>query len=219
MQIAGHSGCFITFEGVEGAGKSSRCKRLCAALEERGFPVLHTREPGGPPAAERIREILLDPGLEVTPLTELMLYLASRASNVDLVVRPALEKGIIVVCERYSDATFAYQIGGRGLPEEQVREANRLATSALQPDLVILLDLDPETGLERLSRQGRQRDRIELEKLQFHRRVRDKYLQLADSDPRYMVIDARGEPEVQDAIIEKRVLKLLRSMDIGGKGQ
>ncbi|MBD3278769.1 MAG: dTMP kinase, partial [Candidatus Aegiribacteria sp.] len=138
------TGVFITFEGVEGAGKSTRCRNLIDGLKAKGLPVVHTREPGGPEAAERIRSILLDPELKVTPLTELMLYLASRSSNVDLVVRPALNKGITVVCERFSDATYAYQIGGRGLPETEVVQADRLATGGLVPDLTILLDLDPE---------------------------------------------------------------------------
>lgn len=214
---AGHTGRFITFEGVEGAGKSTRCRRLVESLEAGGIPVLHTREPGGTPASEKVRAILLDPGLTVTPLTELMLYLASRASNVDLVVRPAMAKGINVVCERFSDATFAYQIGGRGLPETPVRNADSLATGGLLPDLVILLDLDPETGMKRLQRQGRQRDRIEREEIRFHRRVRKKYLQLAGENDRYLVIDATEEPEIQDGIIESRVIELITESDSGGE--
>lgn len=206
---AGPAGSFITFEGVEGAGKSSRCLKLVQVLEAAGFPVLHTREPGGPPAAERIRDILLDPGLKVTPLTELMLYLASRASNTELTVRPAIEKGMNVVCERFSDATFAYQIGGRRLPEEPVRNADRLATGGLVPDMVVLLDLDPEVGLARLRRQGRERDRIEREEIMFHRRVREMYLRLAREDPRYLVVDAEQEPHVQDRIIESEVMAML----------
>ena len=202
------TGLFITFEGVEGAGKSSRCRTLMNRLKQLGLKVLHTREPGGPEASERIREVLLDPGLEVTPLTELMLYLASRASNVDLVVRPALKEGVSVICERFSDATYAYQIGGRGLPEQAVRQADRLATGGLRPDLVILLDLDPVEGFRRLGRQGRERDRIELEKIEFHRRVRQKYLELSCIDPAYFVVDASAEPEVQDRNIWDRIVEL-----------
>jgi dTMP kinase len=207
---AGPSGSFITFEGVEGAGKSTRCLTLVRKLEADGIPVLHTREPGGPPASERIREVLLDPGLTVTPLTELMLYLASRASNTELLIRPSLERGLNVICERFSDATFAYQIGGRGLPEDPVRNADLLATGGLRPDLVILLDLDPEAGLARLSRQGRERDRIEQEEIRFHRRVRDMYLKLASGDPRYLVVDGEKEPHIQDRIIEEEVRALLK---------
>jgi dTMP kinase len=166
-----------------------------------GMGVVHTREPGGPPAAERVRGILLDPGLEVTPLTELMLYLASRASNVDLVIRPALEQGTHVICERYSDATLAYQVGGRGLPEDPIRMADSLATGGLVPDLTILLDLSPEEGFLRLKRQGRNPDRIEREELDFHRRVRRMYLELASGDPRFLVLDGTRGPEELDRVI------------------
>jgi len=205
----GLPGRFITFEGVEGAGKSSRCRTLLKVLERRGIPVLHTREPGGPPASEKIRSLLLDTELVITPLTELMLYLASRASNVDLIIRPALKKGINVVCERYSDATFAYQIGGRFLPEKPVRNADYLATGGLVPDMTVLLDLDPEEGLARLKKQGRKKDRIELEDIRFHRRVRQMYLKLAESESRYLVIDASQEPAVQDRLIENSIMNMI----------
>jgi dTMP kinase len=212
---AGSSGSFITFEGVEGAGKSTRCRELLSRLERSGISVLHTREPGGPPASERIRSLLLDPELLISPLTELMLYLASRASNVDLVIRPALQEGINVVCERYSDATYAYQIGGRGLPAKPVRDADSLATGGLIPDLTILLDLDPEEGFARLRRQGREKDRIELEKISFHRRVRQIYLELASNEARYFVIDASQEPDVQDKLIIDSVLSLISGKTTG----
>jgi dTMP kinase len=208
---AGFRGSFITFEGVEGAGKSSRCRELVSSLETLEIPVFHTREPGGPPASERIRSILLDPDLTVTPLTELMLYLASRASNVELVIRPALRKGINVICERYSDSTFAYQIGGRGLPQNEVRSADNLATGGLLPDLTILLDLDPEEGFSRLNKQKRIKDRIELESLSFHHRVRDMYLKLAEKEKRYIVIDASLEPEYQDRLIKDSVIRAIES--------
>lgn len=211
----GSRGSFITFEGVEGAGKSTRCRELIARLERSGISVLHTREPGGPPASERIRSLLLDPELLITPLTELMLYLASRASNVDLVIRPALREGINVICERYSDATFAYQIGGRGLPVKPVKDADSLATGGLMPDLTILLDLDPEEGFARLRRQGREKDRIELEKISFHRRVREIYLELASNEPRYFVIDASQEPDVQDRLIIDSVLNVISEKTAG----
>jgi len=206
-------GRFVTFEGVEGSGKSSRCATLISSLGAGGIPVVHTREPGGPPAAERVRGILLDPGLDVTPLTELMLYLASRASNVDLVVRPALAAGRHVVCERYSDATVAYQVGGRGLPEDPVRRADALATGGLVPDLTILLDLDPEAGFERLMRQRRNRDRIEQEELAFHRRVRAKYLEMASGDPRFLVLDGGADPAELDRIIFETVAALVLDLN------
>ncbi|NOQ21795.1 MAG: dTMP kinase [Candidatus Aegiribacteria sp.] len=206
---AGFRGSFITFEGVEGAGKSTRCRELISSLERSGISVLHTREPGGPPASERIRSLLLDPELSISPLTELMLYLASRASNVNLVIRPALESGTNVICERYSDATFAYQIGGRGLPEKPVRDADSLATGGLVPDLTILLDLDPEEGFARLQRQGREKDRIELEEISFHRRVRHMYLELAKKEARYFVVDASREADIQDRLIKESVMSII----------
>ncbi|MEN8209403.1 MAG: dTMP kinase [Candidatus Fermentibacteria bacterium] len=206
---AGSRGSFITFEGVEGAGKSTRCRELVSRLERSGISVLHTREPGGPPASERIRSLLLDPELRISPLTELMLYLASRASNVDLVIRPALQSGVNVICERYSDATFAYQIGGRGLPEKPVKDADSLATGGLVPDLTILLDLDPEEGFARLRKEGREKDRIELEKISFHKRVRQVYLELASDEARYFVIDASLEPDVQDRLINDSVMSMI----------
>ena len=215
---AGFRGTFITFEGVEGAGKSTRCRELIKSLDRSGISVLHTREPGGPPASEKIRSLLLDPELSISPLTELMLYLASRASNVDLVIRPALESGINVICERYSDATYAYQIGGRGLPEKPVWDADRLATGGLVPDLTILLDIDPEEGFARLRRQGRKKDRIELERISFHRRVRQIYLELASKEARYFVIDASQEPDIQDRLIIDSVMNIISGKYDEGDG-
>jgi len=212
----GSRGGFVTFEGVEGAGKSTRCNRLVRRLESEGIPVLHTREPGGPPVSERIRKILLEPGLQVPPRAELLLYLASRAANVDLMIRPALEKGVNVVSERFSDATLAYQVGGRGLPVEPVRRADALATGGLVPDMVILLDLPPGAGLSRMQRQGRELDRIEMEKPEFHEKVRNMYLELSAGDPRYLVVDATLEPSLQDEIIEREVLKLFQSVGRDG---
>ncbi|MBC8428819.1 MAG: dTMP kinase [FCB group bacterium] len=206
-----YSGTFITFEGVEGGGKSSRCTTLIEHMLNLDLEVVHTREPGGPPTAEKVRAILLDTEMEVTPLTELMLYLASRASNVDLLIRPALQSGIHVVCERYSDATYAYQIGGRKLPAKPVREANKLATGGLVPDLIILLDLDPEEGLRRLGKQGRTRDRIELEKIEFHRRVRQQYLEMAsEENSKYFVVDASLSPVTQDLMIREKVMSMIK---------
>ena len=205
----GGRGPFITLEGVEGAGKTTRCRALLSYMQRHGIPHIHTREPGGPPVAEGVRELLLNPDLDIPPMSEVMLYLASRAANVELVVRPALESGRAVVCERYSDATMAYQVGGRGLPEEPVRRANALATGGLVPDLTILLDLSPEEGLSRLGRQGREPDRIERESLEFHRRVRDYYRRTADREDRFLVVDAALSGEEQDRIIGAAVRELL----------
>ena len=201
-------GLFITFEGVEGSGKSSRCRNLLKALRTTGCETVFTREPGGPDVSERIRSVLLDPELEVPPLTELMLYFAGRAANVDLVVRPALSGGAVVLCDRYSDATLAYQGYGRRLPMDEIRASNHLATGGLIPDLTVLMDLDPEEGFRRMNISGRTLDRIEMEKLDFHRRVRDGYLELAAGEPdRFLVVDGMLDEKTQDSIILNEVTR------------
>ncbi len=199
-------GLFITFEGVEGSGKSSRCRFLTQALQDYGCEVVLTREPGGPDVSEKIRSILLDSSLDVPPITELLLYFASRAANVSRVIRPALERGAIVLCDRYSDATFAYQGWGRGLPLQDMINANNLATGGLKPDLTILMDLSPEEGFRRVNLTGRELDRMELEKISFHQRVRDGYLSLAKDEPeRFLVIDGDEQEDNQDLIILETV--------------
>lgn len=205
----GARGSFITFEGVEGAGKTTRSLALADALAGMGRGVAHTREPGGPPLAEGIRRLLLDPSLEVPAAAELMLYLASRAANVQCVVRPALEAGMIVVCERYCDATLAYQVAGRGLDRRFVEEACGFATGGLAPDLTILLDLDPEAGMARLGARAGGPDRIEREDLGFHRRVRDGYLAMAAGNPRFRVVDASMPGDRVDGLILDMVTESL----------
>jgi len=200
-------GLFLTFEGVEGSGKSSRCRNLLKALRSSRCETVFTREPGGPAVSERVRSVLLDPELEVPPLAELMLYFASRAANVDLVVRPALALGKVVVCDRFSDATLAYQGYGRGLPVKEIRQANGLATGGLLPDLTVLMDLSPEEGFRRMNLSGRKLDRIENENIDFHRRVREGYLAVSRMEPeRFLVVDGMLGEEAQDAVILKEVL-------------
>ena len=201
-------GLFITFEGVEGSGKSSRCRSLLQALRETGCETVFTREPGGPDVSERIRTILLEPEIDIPPLTELMLYFACRAANVDRIIRPALNRGAVVTCDRFSDATFAYQGWGRGLPLDAMKAANELASGGLKPHLTILMDIDPEEGFRRMSLSGRKLDRIEMEELSFHRRVRSGYLDLAGREPeRFLVVDGMLAAEEQDSLILKEVLK------------
>jgi len=183
-------GLFVTFEGVEGAGKTTRSAALAGSLRSIGFEVVHTREPGGPPLAEAIRRLLLDPSLEIPTAAELMLYLASRASNVEHIVRPALAAGGVVICERFNDATEAYQAAGRGLDREFVESACSFATGGLEPDLTVLLDLDPAEGMARLDSRPGGPDRIEREDLAFHARVREEYLSLARRHRRFRVLDA-----------------------------
>jgi dTMP kinase len=184
----GQPGFLIAFEGVEGAGKSTQLDRLRDELERRGHEVVVTREPGGTPVGERVRDVLLDPAVDLDPRAEALLFAAARAQLVEQVIRPALERGAVVLCDRYLDSSLAYQGGGRGLGRGPVQEVNRFATGGLLPDLVVLLDLDPAEGL---GRNTARRDRIEVEGLGFHRRVREAFRELAAADPgRFAVVDA-----------------------------
>jgi len=193
-------GLFVSFEGGEGSGKSTLLASLAAFLESEGFSVLVTREPGGPPIAEAIRRILLDPShAGMDPLTELFLYLASRRQNLEERIRPHLEAGGIVLCDRFSDASVAYQGGGRGLGLDRVERLNTEAIGDARPDLTFLLDLAPEAGLARKLGTGAAAapgDRLEREALDFHRRVRDAYGQWAMRHPdRFRVLDAALPPD------------------------
>jgi dTMP kinase len=184
---------FITIEGVEGTGKSTLAKALIEHLRSLGREVLATREPGGTPIGDRLREIFLDADLAMRGLTEAMIVNAARAELVHAVIRPALESGKIVVCDRYSDATYAYQGHGRRIPMEILRQTCEMATGGLEPNLTLLLDLEPAAGLAR--QRGMKPDRIEREDLDFHRRVREGYLEIAATRPRFRVIDAAQSPE------------------------
>jgi dTMP kinase len=191
----GDPGRLIAFEGVEGSGKSTQLELLRRVLEGRGREVVVTREPGGTPAGERVRSVLLDPEVELHPRAEALLFAAARAELVEAVIRPALERGAVVLCDRYLDSSLAYQGAARGLGQGPVEEVNRFATGGLLPDLVVLLDLDPASGLRR--RAG-QLDRIEAQDLGFHQRVRQAFRDLAAADPdRFAVVDAAASvPEV-----------------------
>ncbi len=203
----GDPGRLIAFEGVEGAGKSTQLALLREALEGRGREVVVTREPGGTPAGERIRAVLLDPEVELHPRAEALLFAAARAELVEAVIRPALERGAVVLCDRYLDSSLAYQGGARGLGRGPVTEVNRFATGGLVPDLVVLLDLDPASGLRR--RAG-ELDRIEAQDLAFHRRVRQAFCDLAAADPgRFAVIDAAAPVQEVAARVQAAVRPLL----------
>jgi dTMP kinase len=191
-------GAFITLEGVDGSGKSTQARALAEALRSDGLEVILTREPGGSPVAERIRAILLDPAAAgMAWATEVLLYLASRAEHVAAVIRPALERGVVVVCDRFLDSTLAYQgygrdRGGRGEAEAvaAIREANALGTAGLGPERTYLIDLDPAIGLARVRRAGRIPDRLEEEGTVFLNRVRGGFLELAAADPeRFRVVN------------------------------
>jgi dTMP kinase len=184
---------FITFEGVEGCGKSTQVKRLAEFLAARGKEVLVTREPGGTPVAEKIRAILLDKeNQSLHYLTELLLYAASRAQHVQELILPALAAGKTVICDRFFDSTLAYQGYGRDIDRELIYRLNDVATQGVKPDLTFILDIPPEQGLERIKakRGSGTLDRLELENLDFHRRVRAGFLALAMREPdRVKVID------------------------------
>lgn len=190
---------FIAFEGVEGSGKSTQIQLIAAALREIGFDPVLTREPGGTPAGEAIRAVVLDRDLHLDPVAELMLMLAARSVFVREIVRPALEAGRLVLADRYELSTFAYQGGGRRLPMATVREINDLATGGLRPDLSVILDLDVEEGQARGFRQGR--DRIEGEEVEFHHRVAAAYRDLGRSEPDVALVDGRGEIEEVHAVV------------------
>lgn len=186
---------FITFEGVEGSGKSTQLSLTAARVRETGRSVLETREPGGTGIGEQIRRILLDPAhTDLEPLAEWLLYEADRGQHVREVLRPALERGAIVLCDRYSDTTEAYQQVGRGIDPESVRRVDALARDGLLPDLTLLYDLDPEEGLSRArERDGGRLGRFEATEIAFHRRVRAAYLEIARREPeRVALISARG---------------------------
>ncbi|MEW6311934.1 MAG: dTMP kinase [Pseudomonadota bacterium] len=185
------SGLFITLEGPEGAGKSTNRDYLAALLREHGVDVVLTREPGGTPLAERIRELLLAPADEpMASDTELLLVFAARAQHLQQVVRPALARGAVVLCDRFTDATYAYQGGGRGVPAERIELLEDFVQGALRPDLTLVFDLPVEVGLARAAARGRL-DRFEQERLEFFEAVRGTYLQRAAQSPeRYRVLDA-----------------------------
>jgi len=202
--------CFITLEGLEGAGKTSRLADLKAFLERRGKTVLATREPGGTVLGEQLRQLLLAPTQEpMAPLTELLLMFAARSEHVFDLILPALEAGRWVLCDRYVDASFAYQGGGRGLGEAPVAALEALLPQRARPDLTLLLDLPVQIGLARAK--GRSAaDRFEQETVAFHQRVREAYLARARQHPqRYCIIDASADPEQVQAAIEKAVERLL----------
>lgn len=185
------SGLFITLEGPEGAGKSTNREYLAERLRERGVEVLLTREPGGTPLAERVRELLLTPSDEpMAADTELLLVFAARAQHLAQVIRPALMRGCVVLCDRFTDATYAYQGGGRGVPEARIAVLENFVQGELRPDLTLVFDLPVEVGLARAAARGRL-DRFELEGRGFFEAVRQAYLRRAAAEPqRYRVVDA-----------------------------
>jgi dTMP kinase len=204
---AGRPGCFIALEGGEGAGKSTQEKMLAQALGDLGHPVVRTREPGGTPAGEAIRTVVLSPqyaGLDER--AEALLFAAARGEHVARVIRPALDRGDVVICDRYLDSSVAYQGHGRGLGAQRIRDLSLWATHDLLPNVTVLLDIDPVVGLSRVS----DPDRLEAEPLAYHQHVRDAFLVIAADEPqRFLVLDAtRPVDELAAAILERVLAQL-----------
>ncbi|MCL4694219.1 MAG: dTMP kinase [Candidatus Hydrogenedentes bacterium] len=203
-------GIFITVEGVEGCGKSTQILLLKAYLESRGREVIVTREPGGTAIAETIRSILLDPeNAALSPMAEAFLYAAARAQHVDERIRPALEAGKVVLSDRFADSTTAYQGAGRQLPEETIQSLHSMATRGTWPHLTIVVDVPAEEGLKRAGHVNPP-DRIEMEPIEFHRGVREAFLQIAQNDPaRVHVVDGTRSVEAVAAAVRDLVEPLL----------
>jgi len=201
-------GKFITFEGIDGSGKSTQLRMLASELRVRGFDVLTTCEPGGTPLGRRLREVFLETEETVAPLAELLLFAADRAQHVNFLVEPALENGKIVISDRYSDATAAYQGAGRGFDEQSINQVIRLATGGLKPDLTLFFDISVNEAISRTNSRsdggGEQKNRMDSETVEFYERVRKAYLQIAENEPeRFCVVDASGAiDEIKTKVLE-----------------
>jgi dTMP kinase len=202
------SGRFITLEGIEGVGKTTQVGAVAEALRAAGHAVVVTREPGGTALGERVRAVLLDRALPaMASMTELLLVFAARAEHLDKVIRPALAAGQWVVCDRFTDATYAYQGGGRGLSQAHIERLEILVQDGLQPDLTLLLDAPVEVALGRARARG-EGDRFETERAEFFARIRDTYLARAAADPgRFRLIDASPAPEMVSAALRRVLLQ------------
>jgi dTMP kinase len=210
-------GLFVTFEGGEGSGKSTQVGRLAGRLRGRGFDPLVTREPGGTPLGEGIRALLLDPERRPAATTEALLMEAARAELTGTILRPALEAGRVVLCDRFDDSTLAYQGGGRGLDHDLLVALNRAATGGLRPDLTLLFDVDPARGLARRAVAGPATNRLDRESPEFHARVRGRYLALAAADPgRWRVLDATLDPDALESAVWAEVEPRLPARAPGG---
>lgn len=193
------SGKFITFEGIDGSGKSTQLRMLASELRVRGFNVLTTMEPGGTPLGRRLRAAFLETEENVAPLAELLLFAADRAQHVNFLIKPALSEGKIVISDRYADATFAYQGAGRGFSEEIVNSVIKLATDGLKPDLTLFFDISVNNALSRMksrTESGEVKNRMDSETIEFYERVHSAYLKLINQEPeRFRVINANGSIE------------------------
>lgn len=200
-------GLFITFEGADGCGKSTQMKLLKEYLQNKGYEIVETREPGGKGLGERIRDILLNYDCEVSNRCESFLFLADRAQNIDIIVKPAIQQGKIVLCDRHTDSSVAYQGYGRGLNIDEINKLNTLATGGLKPDLTYVFDVDIETSMTRV---GGEKDRMESAGKEFFNKVRNGYLELAKQEPdRIKVIDSTKPIENVFADVVKELESVL----------
>jgi dTMP kinase len=207
------AGAFITFEGIDGCGKSTQLRLLASELRVRGLEVVTTREPGGTTLGQKLRAALLDVGEQVDPLAELLVFAADRAHHVRTLLLPALETNQIVLSDRYADATVAYQGGGRGFEPGLIREIVQLATAGLKPDLTLLFDLSVAESAVRTRRRvaSKNTDRLDSEDAEFHTRVRNAYLEIAKAEPeRFRVIDARGSVQETHHMVMDIVMPFLK---------
>ena len=209
-------GTFIVVDGPDGAGKTTLVRRLASRLRAAGHEVLEVRQPGGTPVAEAARAAALDLDMHASPLAELFLMLAARADQVEKVMRPALERGQVVLSDRYDLSTEAYQIAGRGLPRDRVMGANELTTDGLRPDLTIVLDLPAEVGLKRQAHDGKEPDRIEREGLEWHERVAEVFLQASGNG--VVHVDATESVDAVERAAWSAVERHLAETSDGGQG-
>jgi dTMP kinase len=207
---------FITFEGPDGSGKSTQLKLLIKHLQSININnFIVTREPGGTELGKKIRSLLLDTSTNIDSITELLLFSADRAQHINEKIKPALQNGKIVICDRYIDSTIAYQVGGRQLNEKTILDAIKLATTNLTPDYTFLFDISPKTGLMRATKKE-SADRMEQEHIDFHKRVRNKYLELANNNKRFIVFDSETK-SIKD--IQKKVIQEFKRITKNDKNQ
>jgi dTMP kinase len=207
-------GKFITFEGIDGSGKSTQLRMLAGELRQRSIDVLTTCQPGGTPLGRRLREAFLETEETVAPMAELLLFAADRAQHVEFLIKPALAEGRVVVSDRYADATFAYQGAGRGFDEKTINQAIRLATGGLKPDLTIFFDISIENALGRMAARneaGQKSNRMDFETSEFYGRVRNAYLKIAENEPkRFKTVDANDSVEGIHSRVVEIVTKCLK---------
>ncbi len=204
---------FITLEGPDGSGKTSQVPPLEEFMQKQGLPVLALREPGGTEISEQVRQVIMTlKNTGMNPRTEILLFLAARAQLVAEVIRPALNQGKVILCDRYADSTLAYQGYGHGVDLEILRSMLDFATGRLYPDLTLLLDIETEAGLRRKRRAGGEWNRLDAYDVDFHRRVRQGYFELAASEPeRWVVIDASQPPEVVQSAMRQAIIARIRA--------